>query len=438
MHLLPCAGLAAVLLALAPTAPDPDARAELFAETFDAHWEALDEGYPYFELYGVDWDAEREDHRPKAVAAADETEFAWELVRLFSCLPDPHLAFLPALDEVAASWSMPEVETVSIRDRHFVEAWPEGQAPLEPAEFADDPLAYPEIVEVRGMPANGTAIVLVPGPVGTTFDLLLRWPDGSETVHQLRRPDEPNFEIEPSHYGEDWLTVGRVGEGGRIGYMGIRTFDPDRATLGPDGKMTTMLRAALEELEDTDALVLDFQGNGGGLVAASDPFLGNLIKKRISYRWGNVGGKRRVIRTRRPRYEGQLVAIVDERSASGGEWAARILRDAERALVVGGPTTGAEAAVPTSDGPDGSVVHYSAWPMIEPGRTPFQHTGIELDHPVPLTIGSVRELGFDAAFAQVRRPRFLKALELLGGGQEDLDELVELAGSGRRSSAEDG
>lgn len=425
------AGFVAALLALLPAQAVPQAASELYAETFDAHWEALDKDYPYFELYGVDWDAEREAHRPLAVAAENETEFAWELARLFTCLPDPHVSFRPALDGLAQTWSMPEVETVLIRDRIFVESWPAGQAPTEPATFVGDALAYPEIIAVRGMPAQGSAEVLVPGPVGTSLDVGLRWPDGQETLHELRRPDEFNFNIESGHLGEDWLVVGRVGDEGRIGYLGVRSFDPERATLGPDGKMTTMLRAALVELADTEGLIVDFQGNGGGHVAASDPFLGHLIERRISYRWGNAGGKRRVIRTHKPRYRGEVVALVDERSASGGEWAARILRDAECAVVVGGQTVGAEAAVHTSEGPDGSVVNYSAWPMIEPGRTPFQATGIEVDHSLPLTIEDVREHGFDGAVERVRRARFARALELLGGGDEHLAALVRIASRGR-------
>ena len=47
----------------------------------------------------------------------------------------------------------------------------------------------------------------------------------------------------------------------------------------------------------------------------------------MSYRWGNSGGKSRVLVPRAWRYRAPVVAIGDEKSASGGEWAARILRD---------------------------------------------------------------------------------------------------------------
>ncbi|MHC5211808.1 MAG: S41 family peptidase [Planctomycetota bacterium] len=431
--------VALALVALAPAASGqpstqaPGDSAALYAETFDAHWEALQEDYPYFEMYGVDWEQERADHRPRAIAAGNDDEFAWELARLFSALPDPHLSFIPSLATIAGRWSYPELDTHIIGRRIYVTAWPEEEQAGVPPAFADDPHACPEIIAVRGELPTGTSQILAAGPLGTTCDISLRWPDGTETEHALRRPDESNLPPPDKHYGDRWLVTGRVGS---IGYLRVKTFSPEKATLGPDGKMTTMLRAALVELGDTDGLVLDLQGNGGGMVAASDPFLGNFLERSIGYRWGNSGGKRRVIMPRTPRYEGEVVALVDERSASGGEWAARILRDAGRATVVGEPTSGAEAAVHESKGPDGSMVAYSAWPMVEPGRTPFQGTGIELDHALPLTIEDVRARGYEEAMARVPRARFAKALELLGAPASDLDAFVALADEADRPADE--
>ncbi len=413
--------VALVLVASGRESKDPSA---LYAKTFDTHWERLRDNYPFFELYSVDWGEERAEHRPRALAAANPDEFAWELARLISALPDPHVSFMPAMDTIKGRWAYPELDTRLIGRRPYVLAWLKGQRPEIPEQYIDAPHAYPEIISIRGERLSGAAEILAAGPLGTTFDITLRWPDGSETNYVLRRPDVSNLPPPTKHFGEGWLVTGRVGS---IGYMHVKTFDPTLGTLGPEGKITTMLRAALKELHDTDGLILDFQGNGGGLVAASDPFLGNILERRLSYRWGNSDGQTRVITPRKPRYPGDIVTIVDERSASGGEWAARILRDAGRAVVVGGTTAGAEAAVHTSTGPDGSVVNFSAWPMVEPGIQPFQGTGIELDHALPLTIEAVRAHGLDQALANVLRARLAKALELLGAREGDLGALVALA-----------
>ncbi|MCR9244529.1 MAG: S41 family peptidase [bacterium] len=394
---------------------------ERFAEVFDAHWQALRDGYPYFELYGVDWESERRKHRPRAIAAANPTEFAWEMARLISAMPDPHVAFLPAMDTLKG-WTVPDVKTRLVERQRIVLSWPDGQAPTPPVAFVDDPHAYPEVIAIAGVPAMGAAAdMLGAGPPGTTFSLRLRWPDGRECDHEVRRPDTVGLPPLKKHLGRHWLLTKRIGA---IGYMRVWTFDPQKATLGPDGKITTMLRAALRELDDTTGLILDFSRNGGGLVAASDPFLGNLVEREISYRWGNSQGKRRVIRPRSPRYRGKVVAMVDEGSASGGEWAARILRDAGRATVVGGRSMGAEAAVHTSEAVDGSKVFYSAWPMVEPGIEPFQEVGVALDHEVRLTLAEVRRVGYEAAHAHVRRERYRRALAELDAPAGAIDELM--------------
>ena len=399
-----------------------DAKAD-FASIFDEHWEQLRDDYPYFELYDVDWEAERKHHRPRAAGASNATEFAWELARLLSVLNDPHVDFMPSPD-VMGGWSIPDLRVEIIERKPHLLEWGEDLGIVGPQSVRGDAHAYPEIVAVQGNRIGCGVEVLVAGPVNSLLPFRLRWPDGSETEHEIRRPAVGNVPPPKVHFGERWIVRGRIGS---IGYLRVKTFSPERGTLGPAGKMTPILRDNLRELGDTDGLILDLQGNGGGVVAASDPFLAHFLERRVSYRWGNSGGQRRVLVPRSPRYRGKVVVVVDEKSASGGEWAARILRDAGRASVVGGPTMGAEAAIHTSVATDGSTIRFSRWPMAEPGVAPFQERGVELDHAFPLTIEDVRAHGFEEALERVRRARFAKALEVLEAPAHDLDALVALA-----------
>lgn len=426
------AGIFALSFTISPAvAQEAKPAAELYAETFDAHWESLRDDYPFFELYGVDWDKEREEHRALAIAAKSPTEFAWELVRLISALPDPHVSVVPAISTMMGSWSVPDTNVIMVERRLYIAEWAVGEEPEIPEAFAQDPFAYPELITLRGAPVGPFSQFLAAGPTGTSFTLQLQWPDGTITDHEMERPEAANITPPSKHFGDQWLLSGRVG---KIGYIRIQTFSPKLATLGPDGKMTTMLRAALKELNDTESLILDFQGNGGGLVAASDPFLSSFVKRTQKYKWGNSSGQTRIIRPRSPRYKGKVIALVDEGSASGGEWAARILRDAGVATVIGGRTVGAEAAVHTSEGPDGSTVTYSAWPMVEPGVTSFQEVGIELDYFLPLTIKDVRTFGIEEAQKRIYRLRMQKALEVLGAPVSHVETLLAL---GQLDKAED-
>ncbi len=387
-----------------------------YAALFDAHWQALRDGYPYFELYGVDWDAERHEHRPRAVLAADGTAFAWEMARMLSVLRDPHVSFIPSMQTVAG-WSRPEVRAERIGRRLYVVDWGPHRAP----EGRD---GVPELVAVQGTPIGCATEILAAGPVGTPVRLGLRWADGSESEHELRRPTRRNLPPPKEQFGERWVVSGRVGG---IGYLRIKTFSPDRCAAESVSAMVATLRRHLEAMLDTRALILDVQRNGGGRVSASDPFLGHFLQRRRSYRWGNSGGSTRDVVPREPHYAGRVAVLVDERSASGAEWTARILRDAGRATTIGGTTAGAEAGVKKSVAADGSTLAYSRWPMAEPTVTPFQERGVTLDHAIELTIEAVREMGYDEAQEAVRRARLAKALTALGGESEILDAIVRMA-----------
>ena len=101
-----------------------------------------------------------------------------------------------------------------------------------------------------------------------------------------------------------------------------------------------------------------------------------------------------------------------------------------RACIVGRRRAGHvdRADVHRSTAADGSVIQFSAWPMVEPGVTSFQSTGVQLDHALPLRIEAVRTHGYDEELERVRRMRFAKALEILGAPASSLDALIGLAG----------
>ncbi|MBL8967727.1 MAG: hypothetical protein JNG85_12020, partial [Spirochaetaceae bacterium] len=56
------------------------------AAVFDALWSAFDEHYAFFDLRGVDWQAAREKHRPRALAARSSRELFAVLSELLAPL----------------------------------------------------------------------------------------------------------------------------------------------------------------------------------------------------------------------------------------------------------------------------------------------------------------------------------------------------------------
>jgi hypothetical protein len=90
------------------------------------------------------------------LAAANDTEFAWELARLISALPDPHVSFVPAITTIKDQWSAPDSNVQIVDRRLFVTHWGTTNAPEIPTAFKDDPFAYPEIISVRGCWSQAT------------------------------------------------------------------------------------------------------------------------------------------------------------------------------------------------------------------------------------------------------------------------------------------
>jgi len=101
---------------------------------FDEHWENLRDHYPYFERYGVDWEAERAEHRPSAVAAEDAGELAWEIARLLTCVRDAHTTYLPP-PAVLEGWSVPDLKTARMEGRFYLVHVGDDIPPFGPARY---------------------------------------------------------------------------------------------------------------------------------------------------------------------------------------------------------------------------------------------------------------------------------------------------------------
>jgi len=65
------------------------------ASLFDELWREFDLHYSFFELKGIDWNAARARHRPAALAATSDREFAAALAAMLAELRDVHVTLTP-------------------------------------------------------------------------------------------------------------------------------------------------------------------------------------------------------------------------------------------------------------------------------------------------------------------------------------------------------
>ena len=125
---------------------------------------------------------------------------------------------------------------------------------------------------------------------------------------------------------------------GNVGYLRLASFYPwDMA--GPK------IRNALELVEETQGLVVDLRGNGGG----DDQTAGQLVRAflgddldAVQHIQARAGDRPDPLPARDvPAYRGRVVVLLDRRSASASEFVAYVLQAAGRAVVVGSRSAGA-------------------------------------------------------------------------------------------------
>ncbi len=165
---------------------------------------------------------------------------------------------------------------------------------------------------------------------------------------------------------------------------------------------------ALGDLKEAGVtrLVLDLRHNSGGLLDAAVDVASTFIRDGVVLYEQQAGGKEEVYRVRRRPivFDGPLVVLVDEATASAAEIVAGALQDHGRALLFGQKTFGKGSVQLVHDLSDGSSLHVTSARWLTPKRRQIDGQGLEPDFPVVVT---------DEDRAAGRDPVLERALERL-------------------------
>jgi carboxyl-terminal processing protease len=168
----------------------------------------------------------------------------------------------------------------------------------------------------------------------------------------------------------------RMIEGTEIGYLAFNVW------MVP--LMSSKIRPALAELESKGmrALVLDLRGNPGGVGAMSIPMARELSTTKLDL--GRLQ-MRDMAQEYKPEanpeaFDGPVILLVDEGTASTSEIFAMGMRDAGRVKIVGGSTS-AGMALPSlmEELPDGGRLQYVVGAYTSPKGTVPEGEGIKPD-----------------------------------------------------------
>ncbi len=217
----------------------------------------------------------------------------------------------------------------------------------------------------------------------------LRGQTGTQVIVELQQPDNERKEISLERRSVDLRPVRtkRIrNESHTLGYLRITQFSEG---------VPNQVKEALEELsgKEINGLILDLRNNSGGLVssglAVADNFLSNKsiveTKKRDSISDPIKSGVETL-------YDGPMVTLVNEGTASASEILAGALQDNKRSELIGTKTFGKGLIQSLTNLSDGSGLAVTVASYLTPSGRDIQNLGIDpdrlLEMPEPLNPGS--------------------------------------------------
>jgi len=286
---------------------------------------------------------------------------------------DPHSSYLPPTQKEDFDIHMKgSLEGIGARLQEVdgvikvVDVIPGGAAARQGELDAEDIIlkvgeANEEPVDIVGMRIRD-AVELIRGKKGTTVFLTIKKADGRVKAISIIR-DVVNIE-------ETFVkhTVLDNPQGGRLGYILIPTFYRDFSSAGQgDGgrNATDDVRKALVALkkEKITGLILDLRNNGGGALIDAVEIAGLFIKKGpiVQIKEDNGAIQLREDEDSSIYYDGPMIVLVNEFSASASEILAGALQDYGRALIVGSKHTHGKGTVQAFIDLDRSLL----WPSMQ-------------------------------------------------------------------------
>jgi carboxyl-terminal processing protease len=191
-----------------------------------------------------------------------------------------------------------------------------------------------EVVDLVGMSVR-KAVQYIRGPKGTEVILTVQKVDGSKQEISIIRDI---IELEAT-----FAKSALLGEGdNKIGYIKLPKFyvnfnDKDGRDCAED------VRIELEKLkkENVQGVILDLRNNGGGSLQGVIDMVGLFIDQGPVVQVVTPGRKPHVLNDRNSgtTYDGPLVVMVNQFSASASEIFAAAIQDYERGLIIGSKST---------------------------------------------------------------------------------------------------
>lgn len=396
--------------------------AAVAAATFDTAWATIGRAHYDTTYNGVDWNAVRAELGPRAAAARDNAQLRAVLDEMLGRLRQSHLAVIPgdayaavetasAGGEDAGASATPGSVGVEVRlvGREVLvtrvdAGGPADRAGVRPGWAVDsvgsrsaaellaalDRLPEPAAARTRVSQGSSAVHGWMGGPAGRPVRVRFRdgrdRPVAVELVRAAVRGERVEMAgLPPMHV---WLESRRVPAGGGAvaGVIRFNLWAPSLAGA---------FDRAVDELRDTDGIVIDLRGNPGGSAFMPAGVTGHFfpesrvlgVMKVRQGEWRVAANPRRVApdgRAVEP-FAGPVAILVDGLSASASEFTAGGMQGVGRARVFGETSAGAVLPSATRRLPNGDVLQYVAGDFALPTGKRFEGSGVVPDVPAAPT-----------------------------------------------------
>lgn len=191
-----------------------------------------------------------------------------------------------------------------------------------------------EPVSIVGMRIDD-AVKLIKGPKGTNVYLTMKGVDGTLREEVIKRDV---VELEET-YAKSSI-IGK--EDKSYGLINLPAFYFDMENYKERNAATDIKKEILSLKEQgIEGLVLDLRGNGGGSLRTAVDIAGLFIKEGPVVQVASSGGNKEVLKDTDDTvvWDGPLVILVNELSASASEILAAAMQDYKRAIIIGSTQT---------------------------------------------------------------------------------------------------
>jgi carboxyl-terminal processing protease len=400
----------------------------LNVESFDYVWTTVRDKHFDPTLGGLDWEAVRQELRPKVQQACTMSQARDAMMDMLLRLNQSHFDIIPGEYYEAESESAGDagarrygVTGVDLRviDHHVL------VTAVTPGSPADEAGVQPgwEITRVgrekvssliRDAERKCEAKTWAPAEMAYAVGRRLNGPLGGEVqvtfldgddrkrvldLHRVEPRGKEAYRIGEIAPHRVWFDSRRMGQD--VGYITFNEFtDP--------AYLMRAFNDAVESFLDADGIVIDLRGNGGGLGAMPIWMAGWFIKEEGSYLCKEFTRDREfkaIITPRAKTYDGKLAILVDGLTASSAEMFAGGLRDLGRARVFGSRTAGASLPATIDKLPNGDRFKYAVARDELPGGQPIEGIGVTPDvliEPTRQDLLAGRDPALEAAVAWIR------------------------------------